>query len=143
MNRGWMASPRAPPTPLRRVAALGVAAFLHLFDDLGAEGLEVTRIARGDDALVDDDLRILPLRAGIGDVGLDRFVGRHPAALRDAGLDQQPGRVADRGYDLLRVEDALDETQSLRLDTQQIRVDLAAGQHQRVIIPGGGLIEGL
>src|SRR3954462_15902101 len=113
-----MASRRAPPPPLRRVAALGVAAFLYLFEDLGAEGPEITRVARGDDALVDDDLGILPLRPGIGDVGLDRFVGGHPAALRDAGLDQQPGRMAARGNDLLGVEDALDEGQRLGLDTQ-------------------------
>src|SRR6266702_2069314 len=46
-------------------AALGMPAFPNLFDDLGAEGLKVTRISRGDHALVDDDFRIFPFCAGI------------------------------------------------------------------------------
>jgi hypothetical protein len=44
-----------------------VTTFPDLFDDLGAEGFEITRIARSNDALVDDDFGILPLRTGVGD----------------------------------------------------------------------------
>lgn len=41
-------------------AALLVPPFFDLFDDLGAEGFKITGIARSDDALVDDDLSVLP-----------------------------------------------------------------------------------
>src|SRR3979490_750993 len=68
-------------------AAPGVTAFFDLLDDLGAEGFEIARISRGDYALIDDHFGIFPRRAGVGDVGLDRLERRHPAALRDAGLD--------------------------------------------------------
>lgn len=46
------------------------ATLLDLLDYLG-EGFEVTGIARGDNATVDDDLRIFPFRAGVDDVRLD------------------------------------------------------------------------
>src|SRR5882757_3511754 len=74
-----------------RCAALGMPAFPDFFDDFRAEGFEVTGIARGDHALIDNDFSILPFGAGIGDVGLDRLVRCHLPALGDAGFDQQPG----------------------------------------------------
>ena len=49
-------------------ATLGVSAFLDLLDDLCAEGIEVARIARGDDAVIDHHLGILPFRAAVDDV---------------------------------------------------------------------------
>src|SRR5258705_6337749 len=48
-------------TPASRRAAAGMTAPLHFLDDLGAEGLEIPGGARGDDALVDYDLGILPI----------------------------------------------------------------------------------
>ena len=55
-------------------AALLMRTFGDFLDDLGGEHLEITGIARGDDALVDNDGGIFPLASGIEDVGLDRFV---------------------------------------------------------------------
>src|SRR5689334_20234289 len=86
-------------------AALGVPAFRDLLDDLGRERLEIAGISRGDHPLVDDDLRVLPFGAGVDHVGLDRVVGGRLAALDDASLYQEPGCVADRGDDLLLVEE--------------------------------------
>src|SRR4051812_20380769 len=120
-----------------------MAPFLDLFDDLGAEGLEITGIARGDQPLIDDDLGILPSRTGIGDVCLDRMIGRHLAALRDAGFDQKPGRMANRRNHLLGIEHILDELQGLWFDAQQVGIDLATGQNQCVVVPGRDLIERL
>jgi hypothetical protein len=57
-------------------------------------------------------------------------------ALRDAGLDEQPRRMTNGRDDLLRVEDVLDELQRLRLDPQQVRIDLAAGQNDTVLVCG-------
>jgi hypothetical protein len=53
---------------------------LDLLDDLGAKGFQVTGIAGRDHALIDNDLRVLPLRAGIRHVGHDRFEGRPMAS---------------------------------------------------------------
>src|SRR6202012_2706842 len=122
-------------------AALGVTAFLDLFDDLAAEGFEVARIARRDDPLVDDDLGVLPFGAGVGDVGLDRLERRHPAPLGDPGLDQQPRRVAHCRDDLLGAEDILDELERLGFDAKQVRIDLATGQDDRVVVAGRDLVE--
>ena len=68
--------------------------------------------------LLDDDLCIFPLRAGVSHVRLDGLERRHPAALRDTGLYQEPGSVADGRDDLLGVEDILDKLERLRFDAQ-------------------------
>ena len=108
-------------------AALLVPPFFDLFDDLGAEGFKITGIARSDDALVDDDLSVLPFGARIRHVSLDRLVGRHLPALGDVGLDQQPRRMADGCHYFLGVEDVLDELERFWFDPQQVRVNLSAG----------------
>src|ERR1700751_1492561 len=118
-------------------------ALLDLFDDLDAEGFEIARIAGGNHALIANDLRILPLRARVRHVGLDRFEGGHLTALRDTGLDEKPGRVTDGCDDLLRVEDILDELERLRFDPEQIRIDLAARQNDRVVVVCRDLIKRL
>src|ERR1700742_2924525 len=124
-------------------AALSVTAFLYFFDDLGAEGFEIAGITRSYDALVDYDFGILPLGSGVGDVGLDGLERRHPASLRDAGLYQQPRRVADGRDDLLRIEDVLDELERLGLDPQQVWIDLTARKDDRVVVAGRDLVERL
>jgi hypothetical protein len=63
-----------------------VLSFFHFLDDLPRERVEVARVARGDDAVVGDDFAVLPLAAGVDHVGLDRLVGGHLAAFREAGL---------------------------------------------------------
>jgi hypothetical protein len=103
-----------------------VSALFDLLDDLGAEGLKIAWIPRCDNALVDDDFRILPMCAGVDEVNFDRLEGGHPTAFRDTGLDEQPRRVTNGRDDLVRVEDVLDEFQRLRLDAPQVRIDLAA-----------------
>src|SRR5579871_569861 len=80
-------------------AALGVTAFPDFFDDLRAEGFEISGIAGGNDALVDNDLRIFPSGTGIHDVGLDGFEGGHATTFGNAGLDEQPRGMAYGGND--------------------------------------------
>ena len=115
-------------------AAPGVTPFSDFLDDLLAEDFQIAWIARGDHALVDDHLRILPLGAGIDHIGPDRLVRRHPAALRDVRFDQKPGCMANGGNNLVGVEDVPDEFQGFGFDAQQIRIDLAARQHDRLVI---------
>src|SRR5579864_932074 len=79
--------------------------FLHFLDDLGRKSIKIAGIARSDDAAVGDHGRIFPFGAGVDDIGLDRVVRRHLAALRNANFHEQPGRMADRGYSLPGVED--------------------------------------
>jgi hypothetical protein len=47
--------------------------------------------------------------AGVGDVSFDGLEGRHPAAFRDTGLDEQPRRVTNGRDDFLRIEYLSDE----------------------------------
>ena len=103
-DRPFLQNKRADLGVLRG-AALSVATFLDLLNDFRTERFEVSGIARRDHALIDHDLGIFPFAARIHDVGLDRFVGRHLAALGDTGFDQKPRRVANRRHDFLRVED--------------------------------------
>jgi hypothetical protein len=44
--------------------------------DFGAESFAITWIPGRDNALVDDDFRILPIRASICDIGFDGLKGR-------------------------------------------------------------------
>src|SRR5262245_8471256 len=129
------------PVPDASGRAALVQTLRHLLDDLVREGLEVARIARRDDAVVGHHLRILPLRAGIDAVGLDGLVGGGLAALDEAGLDQQPWRVAHGGDQLLLLVEGLDEVERLRVDAQEIGVDLPARQHDGVVLVGLDLVE--
>jgi hypothetical protein len=52
-------------------------AFDDLFDDLFAEGIELARVTRGEDTLVGNDLRFLPIRAGVHGIRFDRLVEGH------------------------------------------------------------------
>ena len=63
---------------------LCVSAFPDLLDDLCAEGIEVARITRGDDAVIDYHLGIFPFRAGVDDVRVDGPVRGHFAAVGDS-----------------------------------------------------------
>jgi hypothetical protein len=67
------------------------------FDD--AEGIKVAWIARGDDAIVDNDFRIFPFRAGVRDIRLDRLVGGQlrplamPVSIRSHGAWQTAATI--------------------------------------------------
>ena len=63
-----------------------VTAFFDLFDDLCNESFQVVGVARGDDALVANDLLVLPNPAGILHVGFDRAVRRHFTAANRIGF---------------------------------------------------------
>src|SRR5690606_24987457 len=64
------------------------------------------------------------------------------AAVGDAGLDEQPRRMTDGGNHLLIGPEALDEIDGLRLDTQQVRIDLSAGKNDGIVVVSGDAIEG-
>src|SRR5699024_3342282 len=71
-------------------------------DDRGVEGVEIVGGAGGDEAeagrVVDHDLLVDPAPARVDQVGADGGDGGEFAAVRQARLDQQPGRMADRGH---------------------------------------------
>lgn len=79
-----------------------------------------------------------PFRAGVDDVRFDGLVRGHSAALGDSCLDQ---KVADGGDNFLLVEDLLDEGERLGLDAPQVRIDLTAGENDRVIIRSRNLTQ--
>src|SRR2546423_4961782 len=62
-----------------------VDALGKLLDDLRLEGLEVVRLAAGDQALVDMDLLVDPLGAGIAQVGPQARPGGQGAPTDDVG----------------------------------------------------------
>src|SRR5205823_6969451 len=52
------------PSPL-------VPPFAELLDGLVAEGGQIVRLPARDETVVDDDLRVDPLRTGVDEIGLD------------------------------------------------------------------------
>ncbi len=62
---------------VRRLPPAGMAAFLDLLDDLCREGIQVVRVATGDDALIGHHRAIHPLAAGIDHIRLDRVIRGH------------------------------------------------------------------
>src|SRR5665648_20252 len=122
--------------------AILVAAFLHLFDDLGAEGFEIVWIAAGDQALIHDDRLVDPFGAGIFHIRRHGVIGRHRPALGDAGFHQHPRRMADGRDRLFAVEKVAHERDRVLVGTQQIGVDLPAGDDQRVILVDADRIDG-
>src|SRR5213076_1825281 len=62
---------RAARGPRAGLLAHLVGALGELLDHLVVEGGEVVGLAAGHEALVDDDLLVDPLAAGVADVGLD------------------------------------------------------------------------
>jgi hypothetical protein len=74
-----------------------VGAFGELFEHLLVEGGNVVGLAAGDEAVVNDDLFVNPVRARVDEVGLDRRPGGQRAPFDDARLDERPRRVAENG----------------------------------------------
>jgi hypothetical protein len=120
-----------------------VPSFGNFLDDLVAESFQVTRITRGDNASIVYDLAVFPLRASVFHVGLDGFIRGHLSALSDAGLYQKPGCMTHGRDDLLGLENFFDEFQRLRLDTREIRIDLAARQDDGIVFRCGYLLKSL
>jgi hypothetical protein len=105
-----------------------------LFHDLFRECLQITWVARRDNALIGNDFSILPLATRIGDVSFDGLVRCGAPALDYAGLDEQPRRMADCRDHLLLIIEGPDELQGLLVDTQQVGIDLASWEDDRVVV---------
>src|SRR3954469_22316081 len=94
---------RRPPAAFLRLAARRVGpcadggdlvlALAELLDDLVAEGLEVVRGAARDEPLVDVDLLVDPLAAGVLDVRPQAGERGQRASAHGVGLDQRPRRM--------------------------------------------------
>ena len=61
----------------------------------------------------------------------------------DAGLDERPRCVADRGDGLARLDEGLDEGDGVGVHAQGVGVGDATGQDQRVVVVDGGVLDDL
>src|SRR5919206_2941117 len=93
----------------RLLALLRVLALGELLDHLRVERRDVVRLAARDEALVDVDLLVHPVAAGVADVGLDARPRRERPVAHDTRLDEGPGAVADRGHRLALLEEVTHE----------------------------------
>jgi hypothetical protein len=116
-----------------------VPALGELLDQLRAERGQVVRLARGDEALVDVDLRVDPVRARVDQVGPDRGPGREGPAAHDVGLDQRPRPVADDRHRLGLLEERAHERDRVLVGAEEVGVGDAARQHQPVVVGRVGL----
>ncbi|PAV92551.1 hypothetical protein WR25_25866 [Diploscapter pachys] len=107
------------------------------------QGGEIIGVAAGDEALVDDDLLIDPIAAGVADVGLQAGEGRERAALHHIRLDQGPGRVTDGGDGLAGFEEGVDEGDDLLRGAQLVGADAAAGDDEAVELIRGHVADRL
>ena len=71
----------------------------------------------------------------------ERRPRRQLAVAHDAGLDQHPRAVADRGDRLALLEEVADERDGVLVAAQLVGVADAAGHHQRVVVVGGDLLD--
>lgn len=118
-----------------------MAAFADFLDNLGAERIQVTGIARGDKGFIHHDCAVFPFAAGIFDIGTDGLIACDIAVLDHTGLNKQPWRMADRGQRLAAVEEVEHETHRISIGAQNVGIDLAARQHQRIIILHFGVLD--
>jgi hypothetical protein len=104
------------------------------------ERRDVVGVAAGDQVVVDDDLLVLPGRTRVAQVGLQARPRGDRAVAHDVGLDERPGRVADRGNRLAGLHELAHEGHGIGVGAQGVRVGDAAGQHQRRVVGdlGGG-----
>src|SRR5215203_2679487 len=119
--------------PLRASSLVLVLALGKLFDDLGAERLEVTGVAAGDEALVGHNLLVYPIATGITYVGLEARVGRQRSTVHDVGLHEGPGAVADDPYGLGLLEEGVDEVHGVFVGAQRVSSHGAARYDQAVV----------
>ena len=77
-----------------------VRAFADFLDDLGHERLQIAGIAAGDDALIRHDRLVAPSPPALITSVLIEWYEVHFVPLIDAGLDQEPRRMADRRHHL-------------------------------------------
>src|SRR5205085_10379153 len=79
--------------------------FAELLDHFSIECRDVVRFAAGDQPIIDDDLFVNPLAAGVLDVGLDRRPRSKRSPANYASIDQNPGPVTNHGHWFARFEE--------------------------------------
>lgn len=109
-----------------------MSSFGELFDELGAEGREIVRIAAGDEPFVDDHFLIGPAPPGILDVGLQGWIGSQFAIRDHVCFHQKPWPVADRAHGLLLLEEGADESHGVIVGTQLVRAYRSAGNDEAI-----------
>jgi len=111
-----------------------LAGFGQGLDECVAEGWDVFRFAAGDDVAVLDDFPVDPVGAGVREVGVDGGPGGHGLALDDACFDEPPRAVTDGG--LAGLDELSDELYRITVGAELVRVDLAAGEDEGVVVGG-------
>ncbi len=138
----YIAIDQQRPVGLGRFLCPLVDAFLDLLDDLGAESVEIARMARGDKATIDHHFAIFKPCTGIDQICFDRLVPGDLSALHQIRLDQQPWRVANGRDRFAGVEKGFHEIDRLVFDPQYVGIHLSARQNQRVKIIFSGIVYG-
>jgi amino acid efflux transporter len=131
----WRAGRRETRTGSGRLAGGAVGDGL---EQGGVEGRQVVGVAARDEVAVLHDLLVDPLRAGVAQVGLEAGPARHGAATHDVGLDEGPGRVADRRDRLAAGDEVAHERDGVCVGAQGVGVGDATGQHQGVEVVDRG-----
>ena len=100
--------------------------------DRRVEGVQITRIAAGDEVAVDYHRFVRHIGTGIFQIGAHRRPAGDGSAIDDIGLDQQPRRMADRRDDLLVVHEFLNDRDRAFLQPHCVGIRDPARQHQRI-----------
>src|ERR1051326_158882 len=106
---------------------------------LAVERRQIVRLAAAHPRAVADAFLVLPRRAGVAQIVLQRPPAPHRAAAHESGGDEQPPPVAGDGGRLAGAAHLLHELLRLLLDAQRVGVDDAAGQHDGVEVGGVSL----
>src|SRR5215212_8665649 len=119
----------------------GVLALGELLDDLRAEGLEVVRVAARHESLVDHNLLVDDLGAGVAQVGADARVRSDLAPAGHVRLDEDPRAVADRPHRLAGLKEVLDEADGVLVDAQVVRVDRPSREDEALVVVDRGVAD--
>ncbi|CAN5796112.1 hypothetical protein BH24CHL6_BH24CHL6_06580 [soil metagenome] len=104
-----------------------------LLHHLAAEGVEVVRPAAGHQTMIDMNLFVDPLTAGIANVRLQAGIGSERAPTNDVSLHQQPGRVADCRHRLVLLEEPAREVDRVPVHAQKVGI-LDAARNDKAVV---------
>src|SRR3982751_6825082 len=90
-------APSGRRTANLRGDSLAVFTFCELLDHLPIESWDVVRLAAGDDAVINHNLLVDPVRAGVLQIGLQRWPGSDRPAAHGFSVDERPWSMANRG----------------------------------------------
>src|SRR5690606_6243585 len=142
----WSCNSQYAYPPELRGVSLGalprVYALRDLLDQLAVESRQVVGSAAGDEPLVDDDFLVDPVATRVADIGLEAGVRGQLAPFEDAGFDEYPWSMADRGDRLAFLEEALHEVDGVLIGSQPVGADGATGDDDGVVVGAGGIGEG-